>query len=171
MGGVSSLSAPCRFVPKFESVHTQPLIESYLICTLPQTNSMKLLRIWSFEFGGRSNYCDIIWLHRFLYCAVRTSCCFSRSWSGRRNHPVWQVYVIDDQQTWTSGQKAMSHIAKTSQQLTYNFQWIHFFSKPRRLSGNFLKLYTTMALRARSRRYWKLNFSPRCPAFQNWARK
>ena len=88
---------------------------------------MKLLRVWSFEFGGRSNYRDIIWLHRFLYCAVRTSCCFSRNWSGRRNHPVWQVYVIDDQQTWTSGQKAMSHIAKTSQQFTYNFQWIHFF--------------------------------------------
>ena len=136
-----------------------------------QTNSMKLLRVWSFEFGGRSNYCDIIWLHRFLYCAVRTSCCFSRNWSGRRNHPVWQVYVIDDLQTWTSGQKAMSHIAKTSQQFTYNFQWIPFFSKPRRLSGNFFKLYTTMALRARSRQYWKLNFSPRCPAFQNWARK
>ena len=111
---------------------------------------MKLLRVWSFEFGRRSNYFDIIWLHRFLYCAVRTSCCFSRNWSGRRNHPVWQGYVIDDQQTWTSGQKAMSHIANTSQQFTYNFQWIYFFSKPRRLSGNFLKLYTTMALRARS---------------------
>lgn len=134
-----------------------------------QTNSMKL-RVWSFEFGVRSNYCDIIWLHRFLFCPFRTSCCFSRNWRGRRNQPVWRVYVIYDQQIWTSGQKAMSHLAKTLQQFTYNFQWIHF-AKLKRLNGNFLKLYTTMALRVRSRQYWKLNFSPRCPAFQNWARK
>ena len=115
------------------------------------------LRVWSFEFGARSNYCDIIWLHRFLFCPFRTSCCFSRNWRGRRNQPVWRMYVIDDQQIWTSGQKAMSHLAKTLQQFTYNFQWIHF-AKLKRLNGNFLKLYTTTALRARSRQYWKLNF-------------
>ena len=49
-----------------------------------QKNSVKL-RVWSSEFGGRSNHYDLIWSHRFLCSNFRNSCCFSEKWSERKS--------------------------------------------------------------------------------------
>ena len=58
--------------------------------------SMKL-RVRSFEFGWRSNNCNIIWSHRFLCYDFRASWCFGEEWDGRKNHRVWWLYGVDDQ--------------------------------------------------------------------------
>ena len=72
--------------------------------------SMKL-RVWSFELGGRSNNSvrHRLVADRFLCCDFRTSCRFSEECGGRKNHRVWRMYGIDDQQTQTSGQR--KHLA------------------------------------------------------------